>query len=178
MATGMREKTTNVGGVIKRIWYAMTGTTQGAELASLDDTGKFKCVSEQVSGLAGTGNRMVVADATGNLSAPLNKFTTTYYEGIMASVPANTWTVLMECPTGKTTLALTIGSNFATDTIYYSQAEFARVLSGTPVTIYAVTRAEFIRTQARLNGNNIEVLQTSGGANQITYRYIVENSRV
>ena len=33
MATGMREKTTNVGGIIKRIWYAMTGATQGAELA-------------------------------------------------------------------------------------------------------------------------------------------------
>lgn len=69
MADGMREKTTNVGGVIKRIWYAMTETTQGAELASLDNTGKFKCVSEQISGLAGTGSRMVVADASGNLSA-------------------------------------------------------------------------------------------------------------
>ena len=55
MADGMREKTTNVGGVIKRIWYAMTGATQGAELASIDDTGKFKCASEQVTGLAGTG---------------------------------------------------------------------------------------------------------------------------
>lgn len=71
MATGMREKTTNVGGVIKRIWYAMTGTTQGAELASLDDTGKLKCVSEQISSLAGIGSRMVVADASGNLSASL-----------------------------------------------------------------------------------------------------------
>lgn len=69
MATGMREKTTNVGGVIKRIWYAMTGATQEAELASLDDTGKFKCVSEQISGLAGAGSRMVVADSAGNLSA-------------------------------------------------------------------------------------------------------------
>lgn len=65
----MREKTTNVGGIIKRIWYAMTGATQGAELASLDDTGKFKCVSEQISGLAGPGNRMVMADENGNLSA-------------------------------------------------------------------------------------------------------------
>ena len=47
MADGMREKTTNVGGVIKRIWYAMTGATQGAELMSIDDAGKFKCFSEQ-----------------------------------------------------------------------------------------------------------------------------------
>ena len=39
MADGMREKTTNVGGVIKRIWYAMTGATQGTELMSIDDTG-------------------------------------------------------------------------------------------------------------------------------------------
>lgn len=69
MATGMREKTTNVGGIIKRIWYAMTGATQGAELMSIDDAGKFKCVNEQITGLAGTGNRMVVADSTGNLSA-------------------------------------------------------------------------------------------------------------
>ena len=69
MATGMRERTTNVGGIIKRIWYAMTGTTQGPELMSIDDTGKFKCVSEQITGLAGTGNRMVMADSSGNLSA-------------------------------------------------------------------------------------------------------------
>ena len=76
MADGMREKTTNVGGVIKRIWYAMTGATQGAELASLDDAGKFKCVSEQVTGLAGTGTRIVVADASGNLGlAPTLTYT-------------------------------------------------------------------------------------------------------
>ena len=42
MATGMREKTTNVGGIIKRIWYAMTGTTQGTELMSVDDAGTLK----------------------------------------------------------------------------------------------------------------------------------------
>lgn len=39
MATGMREKTTNVGGIIKRIWYAMTGATQGPELMSVDENG-------------------------------------------------------------------------------------------------------------------------------------------
>lgn len=77
MADGMREKTTNVGGVIKRIWYAMTGATQGTELASLDDTGNFKCVSEQITGLAGTGNRMVVADSSGNLSAGVTDYTIT-----------------------------------------------------------------------------------------------------
>ena len=42
MADGMREKTTNVGGVIKRIWYAMTGATQGAQLLSLDDAGNLE----------------------------------------------------------------------------------------------------------------------------------------
>ena len=51
MATGMREKTTNVGGIIKRIWYAMTGATQGAELASLDDAGLFKAKQFAVSTL-------------------------------------------------------------------------------------------------------------------------------
>ena len=51
MATGMREKTTNVGGIIKRIWYAMTGTTQGTELMSVDDTGLLKAKQFAVSTL-------------------------------------------------------------------------------------------------------------------------------
>ena len=42
MATGMREKTTNVGGIIKRIWSAMTGTTQGPELMSIDENGMLR----------------------------------------------------------------------------------------------------------------------------------------
>ena len=85
MATGMRERTTNVGGIIKRIWYAMTGTTQGLELASLDDTGKLKCVSEQISGLAGTGNRMVVVDSTGNLIAA--NFSLRTFATVIAGTP-------------------------------------------------------------------------------------------
>ena len=51
MATGMREKTTNVGGIIKRIWYAMTGTTQGTELMSVDDTGTLKAKQFAVQAL-------------------------------------------------------------------------------------------------------------------------------
>lgn len=85
MADGMREKTTNVGGVIKRIWYAMTGATQGAELMSIDDTGKFKCVSEQITGLAGTGSRMVVADSSGNLSAAQQRTEVVNFTGLTTS---------------------------------------------------------------------------------------------
>jgi hypothetical protein len=126
MADGMREKTTNVGGVIKRIWYAMTGATQGAQLLSLDDAGNLegkllnpvingtatgaavtitgeanKLVkvnssgrvilggvddginklqingNAKLSGLAGTGNRVVIADSTGNLSASYSENTYT-----------------------------------------------------------------------------------------------------
>ena len=67
--TGIRQLTTVVGGYAKRIWYSLNGTTPTAELMSIDDAGKFKCVSEQITGLAGTGSRMVIADSTGNLSA-------------------------------------------------------------------------------------------------------------
>jgi hypothetical protein len=67
--TGIRQLTTVVGGYAKRIWYSLNGTTPINELMSIDDAGKFKCASEQITGLAGTGNRMVVADASGNLSA-------------------------------------------------------------------------------------------------------------
>jgi hypothetical protein len=54
MADGMREKTTNVGGVIKRIWYAMTGATQGAQLLSLDDAGNLegKLLNPVINGTA------------------------------------------------------------------------------------------------------------------------------
>jgi hypothetical protein len=68
--TGIRQLTTVVGGYAKRIWYSLNGTTPINELMSIDDAGKFKCASEQITGLAGTGNRMVVADSSGNLSAP------------------------------------------------------------------------------------------------------------
>ena len=136
-------------------------------------------VNGKISGLAGTGNRMVVADASGNLSAPLNNFVTTYNEGTLANVPNSVWTVLMECPTGKTTLAITtFYESFSGTTLYYSQAEFARALTGTPVTIYAVDGGTANTTKARINGNNIEVMQTSGDAVPVKYRYTVTNSRV
>jgi hypothetical protein len=111
----IRERTTAIGtgGLLKRIWYAMTGTTQGPELASLDETGKFKCVSEQISSLAGTGNRMMVADSIGNLSASgiigtgsdgAVKFTTSEIEvkpTITSSLVAGTWYNVCESPTGQ-----------------------------------------------------------------------------
>lgn len=81
MADKMREKTTNVGGIIKRIWYAMTGETQGAELMSIDDAGKFKCVSGQISGLAGTSKGMVIADKFGNLNLENSKIKNVKFYG-------------------------------------------------------------------------------------------------
>lgn len=76
--TGIRQLTTVVGGYAKRIWYSLNGTTPTNELMSIDDTGKFKCISEQITGLAGAGNRMMVADASGNLSASLQVETGTW----------------------------------------------------------------------------------------------------
>ena len=77
MATGMREKTTNVGGVIKRIWYAMTGATQGAQLLSLDDTGNLeaKLLNPVINGTAtgtattttGEANKLVKTSSLGNI---------------------------------------------------------------------------------------------------------------
>jgi len=101
----IRERTTAIGtgGLLKRIWYAMTGTTQGLELASLDDTGKFKCVSEQISGLAGTGTRMVVADATGNLTAGTQ--TIKFAVGTLNTTPISTGISINAGPGGKTIMA-------------------------------------------------------------------------
>ena len=61
MATGMREKTTNVGGVIKRIWYAMTGATQGSQLLSLDDTGNLEATIKAIETIDGCVERVVKA---------------------------------------------------------------------------------------------------------------------
>lgn len=102
MATGMREKTTNVGGVIKRIWYAMTGTTQGAQLLSLDDAGNLEAkllnpvINGTVTGTATTttgenaklvktsspGNIVIAQNVDGNVGLTLNNAST--------SVNANT----------------------------------------------------------------------------------------
>ena len=78
MATGMREKTTNVGGIIKRIWYAMTGTTQGEQLLSLDDAGNLeaKLLNPVLNGTAtgtattttGEANKLVKTSDLGNIS--------------------------------------------------------------------------------------------------------------
>lgn len=79
--TGIRQLTTVVGGYAKRIWYSLNGTTPTAELMSIDDTGKFKCVSEQVTGLAGIGPRVVIADASGNLST-ISRLATVNFTGL------------------------------------------------------------------------------------------------
>jgi hypothetical protein len=79
MADGMREKTTNVGGVIKRIWYAMTGATQGAQLLSLDDAGNLegKLLNPIINGTAtgsavtmtGEANKIMKLGANGEAKA-------------------------------------------------------------------------------------------------------------
>ena len=150
------------------------------DVFNVDTTNKVAIsYNQKISGLAGTGNRMVVADSSGNLSAPLNRFVTAYNEGTLDNVPNAVWTVLMECPTGKTTLATTIiYESFSAAVLYYSQAEFARALTGTPVTIYAVDGGTAFTTKARINGNNIEVMQTAGGTCPVMYRYTVTNSLV
>ena len=68
MATGMREKTTNVGGVIKRIWYAMTDTTQGPQLLSLDESGNLeaKLLNPVINGTA-TGTATTTTGENGKL---------------------------------------------------------------------------------------------------------------
>jgi hypothetical protein len=83
MATGMREKTTNVGGIIKRIWYAMTGTTQGAELASLDEDGLFKAKQFAVSTLNTAPASTTATGITGEIEVTPG--------GIYYCTATNTW---------------------------------------------------------------------------------------
>jgi hypothetical protein len=171
--TGIRQLTTVVGGYAKRIWYSLNGTTPINELMSIDDAGKFKCASEQITGLAGTGNRMVVADSTGNLKAD-NKFVTSYAEGVVTSAPHDTWVVLMECPVGKIDIAISVDP-FDSTIFYYSQAGFARGTNGTSVVVYIANGS---LSEIRLNGNNIEAKQKSGATNLIHYRYSITNVKV
>lgn len=107
MADGMREKTTNVGGVIKRIWYAMTGATQGTELASLDDTGNFKTknfavqslntapASPTATGTAGelrytsSGSYICIATNSWRKALPVSAFTETI-TGLTSTFTAST----------------------------------------------------------------------------------------
>lgn len=101
MADGMREKTTNVGGVIKRIWYAMTGTTQGTELASLDDTGTLKAKQFAVQALNTAPASPTATGTVGETRVTAN--------GIYYCTATNTWrkaipvTVFAETITGLTT---------------------------------------------------------------------------
>lgn len=83
MADGMREKTTNVGGVIKRIWYAMTGATQGAELASLDDTGTLKAKQFAVQAMNTAPTSPTATGTTGEVRVAPN--------GIYYCTATNTW---------------------------------------------------------------------------------------
>jgi hypothetical protein len=100
MADGMREKTTNVGGVIKRIWYAMTGATQGAQLLSLDDAGNLegKLLNPVINGTAtGTGvtvtgeaNKLLKTDSSGRLNLTTNEIIRVKPTTILGLV-AGTW---------------------------------------------------------------------------------------
>lgn len=83
MATGMREKTTNVGGVIKRIWYAMTGATQGAELMSVDDTGTLKAKQFAVPALNSAPASSTATGTVGETRVAAN--------GIYFCVVTNAW---------------------------------------------------------------------------------------
>jgi hypothetical protein len=83
MADGMREKTTNVGGVIKRIWYAMTGATQGAELASIDDTGTLKAKQFAVQTMNTTPASPTATGTTGEIRVTA--------EGLYIATGTNSW---------------------------------------------------------------------------------------
>jgi len=83
MADGMREKTTNVGGVIKRIWYAMTGTTQGAKLLSLDDAGNLEAKQFRLSALNTAPASPSATGTTGEIRVANN--------GIYYCTATNTW---------------------------------------------------------------------------------------
>jgi len=101
MATGMREKTTNVGGVIKRIWYAMTGATQGAQLLSLDDAGNLEAKQFRLSALNTAPASPTATGTAGEIRVTAS--------GIYYCTATNTWekalpvTVLTETITGLTT---------------------------------------------------------------------------
>lgn len=83
MATGMREKTTNVGGIIKRIWYAMTGATQEAELMSVDDTGTLKAKQFAVPALNSAPADFAVTGTAGEIRVTA--------EGLYIATGTNRW---------------------------------------------------------------------------------------
>ena len=132
MATGMREKTTNVGGVIKRIWYAMTGATQGAELASLDDTGKFKCVNGQITGLSGATKGTVIADTLGNLNLENSKIKNVKFYGAVGDGVVDDTTAInlaiSDLQDGGT-LYFPFGNYKITDTLTISSKNNIKIIS-------------------------------------------------
>ena len=83
----------------------------------------------------------------------------------------------MECPVGRVEIAITTAYEpFATTGLYYSQASFARATGGTPATLYTADGGTH-GTRIRLNGNNIEIMQTTGGIVNINYRYTITSAR-
>jgi len=174
MGTKIIETGSTAGGIAKVEYKDEAGNV----LWYYDDAGNFvRNGNAKITGLAGTGNRMVVADASGNLSAN-NKFVTSYNEGVIPGVQNSTWVVLMECPVGKIDIAVSVDS-FATTTVYYSQASFARGSNGKPVEIYIANCSNIMSgTDIRLNENNIEARQRSGAVNPILYRYSITNTKI
>ena len=151
MGTVINEVGSTAGGVAKVEYKDQAGNA----LWYYDDAGNFvRNGNAKITGLAGTGNRIVVADSSGNLSAN-NKFVTSYAEEVISSIPTNTWTVIMGCPVGKIDIAISVDA-FASTTLYYSQACFARGTDGLPVEVYIANGSG---SQIRLNGNSICILK-------------------
>ena len=181
MADGMREKTTNVGGVIKRIWYAMTGTTQGAELMSIDDAGKFKCVNQQISGLAGTGDRMMIADEEGNLIAlqrlntvSVTGLTTSYQLTNMPAVNALSYIWKFTSSNGvaliESTHNLFLGNNI------FTQFLGCTVVEVTPNTNYSFRLGDsVIEIGVDNTAGNVYLKRNSGTATELTIERITQN---
>lgn len=98
--TGIRELTTNVGGVIKRIWYSLNGTTPIAELMSIDDMGNFKAKQFAVQAMNTAPTSPTATGTTGEIRVTSN--------GIYYCVATNTWrkalpvVVITEVVTGLT----------------------------------------------------------------------------
>lgn len=184
MATGMREKTTNVGGIIKRIWYAMTGTTQGAELMSIDDTGKFKCVSEQISGLAGTGSRMVIADATGNLSTiqrlntiSVTGLTTSYQLTTMPAVNALSYIWKFTSSNGVAIIEST--HNLYAGKDFLSQFLGCTVIEVTPNLNYSFRLGDsVIEIGVDNTEGNVYLKRNSGTVTDLTIERLIQNAGV
>lgn len=151
MADGMREKTTIVGGVVKRIWYAMTGATQGAQLLSLDDAGNLegKLLNPVINGTATgtavttTGEASKIMKLGTNGEAKAQAFQLTAMNTAPASPTATGTTGEIKCSSGgiylcfatnnwrKAQNSIIYNENLTGLTSSYTSSGFAVVDAGT-----------------------------------------------